>query len=312
MSELRTYEGNCHCGLVKFSVQLPALESLHACDCSICTKKGYLFVFAPKSAITVTKGGGTDGLGADVLVSYIFGRKQLEHRFCGTCGVGFGIVNTVQGAPVALNARLFLGLDLWALPVQESKPQNDAPYVPPVFPGLAALQVEPLDEGEKIYPGSCHCGAVTFALKSPWLLEKKGPEDMENNVAAECNCSTCIRHASIYTYPRPLTRVPQAAAPEALAEYFSVTGNKFVSTQFCRVCGCVVGLRVVGPPNAASLPARVQEIIKKKCDMRPVQVRALDVVLGLNEDDRGEWERVKGAVKRSKGSEEGKPYVVPE
>ncbi|KAJ7639777.1 Mss4-like protein [Mycena polygramma] len=318
MTGTKTYEGNCHCGAIKFSVVLPLLETadtpLQSCTCSICTKKGYLKLFPPASALTVTKGAGTDGLGAGVLADYAFGSKQLAHRFCATCGTAFGIVS--PDGTVALNARLLRDVDLWSLGVKEvSGPAPDQLYTPPVFPGLAKLAEEPLVEGEKIYPGSCHCGAVTFALKSPWLLENSGPADMENNQTAECDCSSCIRHAGMYTYPRPRTRVPMHISPsDALAEYFSPVGKRFGAATFCRLCGCGVGQHIVGPPAArvATLPPNVQAMIKEKCDISPVHVRALDFALGLTEGDRAEWARVKGAVKRERGSLEGTPYVVPE
>ncbi|KAJ6588240.1 Mss4-like protein [Mycena capillaripes] len=319
-AETKTYEGNCHCGAIKFSVVLPPLETtpLLSCGCSICTKKGYLMVFPPKSAVTVTKGAGTDGLGAGVLTDYAFNSKQVKHRFCGTCGTAFAIIHKDLAADgqFALNARLLRDVDLWSFGIkEEGGPAPGAVYKPPVYPGLKALEAEPLPEGEKIYPGSCHCGAVTFALKAPWLLEKTGPADMENNVVAECDCSSCIRHAGIYTYPRPLTRVPMhLSPPDALAEYFSPVGKQFGAATFCRICGCGVGQKIVGPPAArvATLPPNVQAMIREKCNVRPVHVRALDFVLGLTEEDRAEWARVRGAVKRERGSKEGKPYVVPE
>ncbi|KAJ7829416.1 Mss4-like protein [Mycena olivaceomarginata] len=304
-ADTKTYEGNCHCGAIKFSVVLPPLENtpLHSCGCSICTKKGYLFVFPPKSAITVTKGAGSDGLGAGVLAEYAFNSKQVAHRFCATCATPFGIIsNDLAGDGVfALNARMLRDVDLWSFSVKEDPgPVTPLAYTPPVFPGLAALAAKPLPEGEKIYTGSCHCGAVTFALKSPWLLEKTGPPDMENNQVMECDCSTCIRHSGIYTYPRPSARVPMhVSPPDALGVYFSPLGKGFGGATFCRLCGCGVGQKIVGPPA-------------ERCDIAPVHVRALDFVLGLTEEDKAEWARVKGAVKRERGSKEGTPYVVPE
>ncbi|KAF7366759.1 hypothetical protein MSAN_00934200 [Mycena sanguinolenta] len=318
--DAKTYEGNCHCGAIKFSVVLKPLENtpLRSCGCSICSKKGYLFVFPTKSSITVTKGAGTDGLGAGVLTDYAFNSKQLSHRFCATCGTPFGIVRNdlTDNSGFALNARMLRDVDLWSFDVKHNPgPVTPLAYTPPVFPELATLLAEPLPDGEKIYPGSCHCGAITFALKSPWLLEKTGPPDMENNQVAECDCSSCIRHAGFYTYPRPASRVPMhVSPPDALAVYFSPVGKRFGGATFCRVCGCGVGQKIVGPPaeRVATLPENVQAMIREKCDIRPVHVRALDLVLGLTEEDREEWERVKSAVKRERGSKEGKPYVVPE
>ncbi|KAJ7709464.1 Mss4-like protein [Mycena rosella] len=317
-AESKTYEGNCHCGAIKFSVVLPPLEMLRSCSCSICTKKGYFFVLPTKSALTVTKGAGTDGLGAGVLTSYAFNGKQMEHRFCGTCGTAFGIVraNLADNDRFALNARMLRDVDFWGLKVEEGPGlATEVAYTPPVFPGLAALAAEPLAEGEKIYPGSCHCGAVTFAVKSPWLLETTGPADVENNQVLECDCSTCMRHAGMWTYPRPLSRAPmEVSPPDALALYFNPQGKHFGGTQFCRICGCGVSQKIVGPPAArvAVLPPNVQAMIREKCDIRPVHVRALNFALGLTEEDKAEWARVRTALKRERGSLEGTPYIVPE
>lgn len=54
-------------------------------------------------------------------------------------------------------------------------------YVTPQYPtGLTA------EEGEHIYGGSCHCGAVTYSLKSK-ALTRDGPK------VATCDCSICVR-----------------------------------------------------------------------------------------------------------------------
>jgi hypothetical protein len=102
--------------------------------------------------------------------------------------------------------------------------------------------------------------------------------------------------------------------PDALGVYFSPLGKGFGGATFCRLCGCGVGQKIVGPPaeRVAKLPPNVQAMIREKCDIAPVHVRALDFVLGLTEEDKAEWARVKGAVKRERGSKEGTPYVVPE
>ena len=40
---LQTYDGGCHCGCVRFRIQVDLEESIIGeCDCSICTKKGIL------------------------------------------------------------------------------------------------------------------------------------------------------------------------------------------------------------------------------------------------------------------------------
>jgi len=40
---LKTYDGGCHCGLVRFRIQVDLADTvIGECNCSICTKKGIL------------------------------------------------------------------------------------------------------------------------------------------------------------------------------------------------------------------------------------------------------------------------------
>jgi len=57
-------------------------------------------------------------------------------------------------------------------------------YEPPVFSGA-----EPAAEiaNGKIYTGSCHCGAVKVAVKSPPI------DSTYEDRILECNCSICQR-----------------------------------------------------------------------------------------------------------------------
>jgi len=59
-----------------------------------------------------------------------------------------------------------------------------SPYQPPVYSGP-----EPSAEldNAKLYHGSCHCGAIPVAFKTP-LLDKDYP-----GTVIECNCSICNR-----------------------------------------------------------------------------------------------------------------------
>ena len=42
-----THSGGCHCGRVRFEVQAPAEIEVLDCNCSICTKTGYLHLIVP-------------------------------------------------------------------------------------------------------------------------------------------------------------------------------------------------------------------------------------------------------------------------
>jgi hypothetical protein len=73
-SELKTYRGNCHCGAFVYEVKLPEIKGVGQCNCSICTKKGYLWVFPSTENFKIVKGAESD------LTEYQFGVKNLTHK----------------------------------------------------------------------------------------------------------------------------------------------------------------------------------------------------------------------------------------
>ncbi|MBH8551942.1 GFA family protein [Nostocaceae cyanobacterium CENA357] len=77
--ELITYEGGCHCGAVRFRVVVED-HKVDDCNCSICTKKGFLHLIVPRSQFTLLKG-------EDELTTYRFNTGIAQHKFCRTCGM---------------------------------------------------------------------------------------------------------------------------------------------------------------------------------------------------------------------------------
>jgi hypothetical protein len=73
------YEGGCHCGAVRFRVVVRAHRALD-CNCSICSKKGFLHLVVPKEDFELLSG-------EDALSEYRFGTGVARHRFCRTCGI---------------------------------------------------------------------------------------------------------------------------------------------------------------------------------------------------------------------------------
>jgi hypothetical protein len=71
--ELKEYQGHCHCGAFKFKVTLPEVKAATACNCSICHKKGYLWVFPGEGQLMIERGENT-------LTSYEFNAKTMGHR----------------------------------------------------------------------------------------------------------------------------------------------------------------------------------------------------------------------------------------
>jgi hypothetical protein len=59
--------------------------------------------------------------GAEALADYQFGKKQIHHLFCSTCGVrSFARGNTPDGAEmIAINARCLDGVDVNTLKVKQ-------------------------------------------------------------------------------------------------------------------------------------------------------------------------------------------------
>lgn len=69
---LKKYRGNCHCGAFIFEFEAPEITTVAECQCSICTKKAYLWV-QPPNPPTIVKDEGT-------LVRYAFASKNLAHH----------------------------------------------------------------------------------------------------------------------------------------------------------------------------------------------------------------------------------------
>jgi hypothetical protein len=107
-----TYTGSCHCGAVRYEVTMAPPAKVYACNCSICSRAGWLLAFAPASDFRLLAG-------ESELVDYQFGKKHLHHLFCRVCGVrSFSRGVGHSGPTVALNARCIDGLDATKLPTE--------------------------------------------------------------------------------------------------------------------------------------------------------------------------------------------------
>lgn len=106
MSDPKAYAGRCHCGAVSFTVDLDPAAALK-CNCSICTKLGAVWAFAPKAKFALTSGEARQG-------DYQFGKKRLHHRFCTTCGVESYAEGVAPDgtATVGINLRCVEGIDV--------------------------------------------------------------------------------------------------------------------------------------------------------------------------------------------------------
>ena len=80
MADVSTYHGGCHCGAVRFEVDLPPHFEVEDCNCSICAMSGNIHVIVPAARFRLIKG-------AENLTTYTFNTGAAQHTFCQTCGV---------------------------------------------------------------------------------------------------------------------------------------------------------------------------------------------------------------------------------
>ena len=92
------HQGGCHCGRVRFEVEAPSCITVAECNCSICSKSGYLHLIVPKSKFRLLKGD-------DALSSYIFNTGVAKHLFCSTCGIKSFYVPRSHPDGYSINAR---------------------------------------------------------------------------------------------------------------------------------------------------------------------------------------------------------------
>jgi hypothetical protein len=73
------HEGGCHCGAVRFRVEVEEYVALD-CNCSVCEKKGFLHLIVPPERFRILRG-------EEELTTYTFNTRVAKHLFCRRCGV---------------------------------------------------------------------------------------------------------------------------------------------------------------------------------------------------------------------------------
>lgn len=112
MTDAQRYTGSCHCGKVRFEVAAD-LGRVISCNCSICSRAGYLLMFVSEEQFSLQSG-------EDALNDYQFNKQHIHHLFCGTCGIrSFGRGAGPDGKMMyAVNVRCLDGVDVEALSVE--------------------------------------------------------------------------------------------------------------------------------------------------------------------------------------------------
>jgi len=92
------HTGGCHCGRVRFEVVAPARIRVSECNCSICSKSGYLHLIVPADRFRLLSG-------HDALTSYSFNTHTAKHLFCPVCGIKSFYVPRSHPDGFSVNAR---------------------------------------------------------------------------------------------------------------------------------------------------------------------------------------------------------------
>ncbi|PNP44587.1 hypothetical protein TGAMA5MH_03717 [Trichoderma gamsii] len=265
-AEIITYRGNCHCGDFVYEIKVPEIKEAYNCECSICVRKGYLWLHPGTSNVTIVKGS------LDQLTAYTFGEKKLKHLFCPKCSTGVAASwwkdeeadpqHALQ--PSYINAHAIQGLNTWALKrIPYDGASKGEPHQNPAHKG----EFPKPGEGELVYTGSCHCGALTVAMPS-----KPIDETLENVI--DCNCSICERIGSYWLY-RPAESAILAGDEANIGKY--EFGAHILYKAFCKICG--VGMTnnflKCTDEHIAGLPKALAEMYELRHLSRGVNARVL-------------------------------------
>jgi hypothetical protein len=102
----QSYVGGCHCGQVRFETKVDLSAPVVACNCSICSRMGWLLSFVPATEFKLLSG-------EDALTDYQFNKKRIHHVFCSRCGIHSFSRGVGQGGAEtrAINVRCLEGVD---------------------------------------------------------------------------------------------------------------------------------------------------------------------------------------------------------
>lgn len=75
-----THQGGCHCGQIRYEVVAPPRIKVSQCNCSICSKSGFLGLVVPAERFRLLQG-------EEHLRTYTFNTGVAKHLFCARCGI---------------------------------------------------------------------------------------------------------------------------------------------------------------------------------------------------------------------------------
>ena len=126
---MKTYQGGCHCGKVRFEADVDLSKGTFRCNCSICYKTRFWGAAVPSSSFRLLTG-------ESDLRDYQFGGHRIHHVFCKHCGVrSFSRGKDSQDNPMyVVRVTCLEGVDaqeLIAAPIQYFNMLHDDAKTPP-------------------------------------------------------------------------------------------------------------------------------------------------------------------------------------
>ncbi len=111
------YKGSCHCGKVTYEVETPADLQVIECNCSICTKSGYLHLIVSKDKFKLLSG-------KENLETYTFDTHEAKHLFCKTCGIKSFYVPRSHPDGYSVNVRCLDESQIKSITIQKFDGKN--------------------------------------------------------------------------------------------------------------------------------------------------------------------------------------------
>ena len=96
--QMVTHRGGCHCGRVRYAFEAEPELVVTECNCSVCTKSGYLGITVPGERFRLL-------CGEDDLSEYTFKTGIARHRFCRHCGIKSFYVPRSHPDGISVNFR---------------------------------------------------------------------------------------------------------------------------------------------------------------------------------------------------------------
>jgi hypothetical protein len=112
-----TLKGGCHCGAVRFEVDISENSELWHCNCSICELTGFEHLIVDREGFRLLSG-------EERLTEYRFNTGVARHLFCSVCGIKSFYVPRSHPMGYSVNARCIEGRPFATAPRRDFDGRN--------------------------------------------------------------------------------------------------------------------------------------------------------------------------------------------